>query len=185
MKPNVIAIVGKSGSGKDSLAQQIVTNDDRFSLVVTATTRPKRDYEINGIDYIFMTKEKFDKTEKIEETSFNGWHYGTPLSSLSNEKYNIIVVNPKGFISLYRNPKINLIKGFELQVNDKIRLLRQLNREENPNIDEIVRRYSTDRYDFQEFDYAKSFLSLKVDILKNETLDDLQTNCNIIKGLIN
>lgn len=71
-----------------------------------------------------MTKEKFDKTEKIEETSFNGWHYGTPLSSLSNEKYNIIVVNPKGFISLYRNPKINLIKGFELQVNDKIRLLR-------------------------------------------------------------
>lgn len=123
MSLNVIAILGKSGSGKDTLAKELAT-DERFNLVVTATTRPKRDYEVDGVDYIFMTPEEFRKAEKIEEASFNGWHYGTPISALSKDKINVIVINPDGFVSLVCNDKINIIGAFELQVNDKERLLR-------------------------------------------------------------
>lgn len=92
--------------------------------MVTATTRPKRDYEVSGIDYIFMTEEEFRKVEKIEEVSFNGWHYGTPISALSKDKINVIVINPDGFITLASNNKIDMIGAFEIQVNDKERLLR-------------------------------------------------------------
>lgn len=184
MSLKVIAILGKAGSGKDTLAQQIVT-DDRFSLVVTATTRPKRDYEVDGIDYIFMTEEEFKRAEKIEEASFNGWHYGTPISALSKDKINVIVINPDGFISLVSNNKIDIVGSFELQVNDKERLLRQLNREDNPNVDEIVRRYITDKEDFQKFEHAKSFYNLEVEILKNENELDLSLNCAYIWAKMN
>lgn len=92
---------------------------DNFNLVVTATTRPKRDYEIDGVDYIFMTDEEFKQAEKIEEAEFNGWHYGTPLSALSENSCNVIVLNPEGYMSLLDNSKINIIGTFELQVNDK------------------------------------------------------------------
>ena len=184
MSLKVIAILGKAGSGKDTLAQQIVT-DDRFSLVITATTRPKRDYEVDGIDYIFMTSEEFMRAEKIEEASFNGWHYGTPISALSKDKINVIVINPDGFISLACNDKIDIVGAFELQVNDKERLLRQLNREDNPNVDEIARRYITDKEDFQKFEHAKRFCNLKVETLKNETKLDLSLNCAHIWAKIN
>ena len=184
MLPKVIAILGKAGSGKDTLAQRIVT-DDRFSLVVTATTRPKRDYEVSGIEYIFMTEEEFKKVEKIEEVSFNGWHYGTPISALSKDKINVIVINPDGFIALASNNKIDMVGAFEIQVNDKERLLRQLNREENPNVDEIARRYIADKKDFQEFEHAKRFYNLEVEILKNETELDLNSNCAHIWAKIN
>lgn len=184
MSFKVIAILGKAGSGKDTLAQQIVT-DDRFSLVVTATTRPKRDYEINGIDYIFMTPEEFEKAEKIEETNFNGWSYGTLISALSKDKINVIVINPDGFISLASNNKIDIVGAFELKVNDKERLLRQLKREDNPNVDEIIRRYITDKKDFQEFEHTKNFYNLEVEILKNKTELDLNSNCTHIWAKIN
>lgn len=184
MLPKVIVILGKAGSGKDTLAQRIVA-DNRFSLVVTATTRPKRDYEVNGIDYIFMTEEEFKKVEKIEEVSFNGWHYGTPISALSKDKINVIVINPDGFITLASNNKIDIVGAFEIQVNDKERLLRQLNREENPNVDEIARRYIADKKDFQEFEHAKRFYNLEVEILKNETELDLNSNCAHIWTKIN
>lgn len=181
MQRDVIVILGKAGTGKDSLAKTLVhMYPDNFNLVVTATTRPKRDYEIDGVDYIFMTDEEFKQAEKIEEAEFNGWHYGTPLSALSENSCNVIVLNPEGYMSLLDNPKINIIGTFELQVNDKQRLLRQLNREENPNVDEIIRRYKTDNNDFQEFSYAKNYLQLNVEILQNEILDDLKTNCKYI-----
>lgn len=184
MLPKVIVILGKAGSGKDTLAQRIVT-DNRFSLVVTATTRPKRDYEVNGIDYIFMTEEEFRKAEKIEEVSFNGWHYGTPISALSKDKINVIVINPDGFITLAFNNKIEIVGAFEIQANDKERLLRQLNREENPNVDEIARRYIADKKDFQEFEHINRFYNLEVEILKNETELDLDSNCAHIWAKIN
>lgn len=39
-----------------------------------------------------------------------------------------------------------------VQTNDKVRLIRQLNREEEPDVDEILRRYRTDQWDFIDFD---------------------------------
>ena len=44
----IYAIIGKSASGKDTLAQELIKKNNMFHGVVSSTTRPKRDYEINN-----------------------------------------------------------------------------------------------------------------------------------------
>jgi hypothetical protein len=53
--------------------------------------------------------------------------------------------------------------------------LRQLNREEDPDCQEIVRRYNSDRFDFSSFDY--NYPNIKI---KNETEEDLVAALGII-----
>ena len=50
--------------------------------------------------------------------------------------------------------------------SDKTRLLRQLNREDHPNVDEIVRRYKTDKDDFYdlEFEYTELQNEINLDL---------------------
>lgn len=63
--PLLIVISGPSGVGKDTIARQVIdTNPDGFYFVVTATTRPPRQGEVNGEDYFFYTTDQF--AEMIE-----------------------------------------------------------------------------------------------------------------------
>lgn len=180
---DVICLLGPAGSGKDTLAQALYkTNPDKFSLTVSATTRPPREGEVDGINYHFLTREQFNQTSMIEFSEFNNWFYGTPEFSLSKDKCNIVVINPQGIRDYLDRQDILNIKGiFVLSVSPKTRLLRQLNREENPNVDEIIRRYNTDNHDFTTLDY----LSIMPVILNNETEDNLQFNVAYILDKIN
>ena len=51
----VIAFVGISGAGKDYCMKQ-VAKDNNWHIIVSSTTRPKRDYEAEGVDYHFLTE---------------------------------------------------------------------------------------------------------------------------------
>ena len=95
---------------------------------------------------------------------FNGWHYGTSLDSLQQDVPNIGVFNPTGINSLIKNKNVE-VTVFRIIASDKVRLLRQLNREENPDVKEIVRRFATDINDFQ-------FLYFPYIEIKNETEED-------------
>ena len=147
----LIALIGKSGAGKDTVLKELLKQKPDFNEVISCTTRPPREGEVDGINYYFITKEQFfDKmknNEMLEYCSFNNWYYGTPISSLKKDKVNIGVFNPAGIRELHYNKEINL-EIFYITARDKIRLLRQLNREENPNVNEIIRRYDTDTQDF-------------------------------------
>ena len=85
----------------------------------------------------------------IEATVFNTWCYGTSINNLSEEYINIGVFNPEGVELLRENPNIELAVIY-IEANDKTRLLRQLNREKNPDCHEIVRRFSADENDFSD-----------------------------------
>ena len=74
------------------------------------------------------------------------------------------------------SPEVDLIPVY-VRAKPKTRLLRQLNREENPNVDEIIRRYGADKEDFEEF-YFQHF------IVDNETEEDLDTAVNLILQLV-
>ena len=56
---NLVVISGPSGCGKDTVVKHILKTDDRFVLSVSATTRPKRPTETDGVDYIFLSTEDF------------------------------------------------------------------------------------------------------------------------------
>lgn len=153
-KYSVIALYGASGSGKDTILKWIVSNYPKINLIVSCTTRPKREGEVDGVDYHFINEEKFSEQvingEMLEATEFRGWFYGTQASALSEDTVNIGVFNTAGLMALEENPDISLLKIF-VHASDKTRVLRCLNREKEPDVDEIVRRYQTDKRDLKEY----------------------------------
>ena len=112
----------------------------------------------------------------LETAEFNGWYYGTMKQALSEEKVNIGVFNPTGIRSLLKREDIEL-KVFYVRAPAKKRLIRQLNREDNPNVDEVIRRYTTDKEDFSKIDFEYYELT-------NETQEDLDNNVQEILSLI-
>lgn len=154
-KIKVIALVGKSGAGKDYCMRRMAELNN-YHIIVSSTTRPKRDYEIEGVDYHFLTEKEFAAARFLETTSFNGWHYGARYEDLNPDRINIGVFDPTGLKSLAAQDDIYL-KIIYVKASDKTRLLRQLNREANPDVKEIVRRFSTDEEDFKN---DKSFMTL-------------------------
>ena len=171
----VICIMGKSGSGKDTIMKKILDLfPNTFAPVISFTSRPKREKEIDGVDYHFISETNFiskiTNKDMIEWTFFNGWYYGTAKESFSKDKINICVCNPEGTRHLKK-------MGFDtmpiyIDAKDKTRLLRQLNREDNPDVKEIVRRYLTDEKDFQNLEYEFKF--------ENEDNTDLTELVNYI-----
>ena len=155
----IIALIGEAGSGKDYIMKKVLAAaPERFNEIISCTTRPPREGEVDGVNYFFIDPEEFAykvlNYEMIEATSFNDWFYGTSYEALRTGVPNIGVFNPDGIRALQGRPDIELIV-YKVQCSDKTRLLRQLNRENNPNVDEIVRRYKTDKEDFcdLEFEY--------------------------------
>ena len=170
----VIALMGKSGAGKDRILREVIkSNPSKFNEIISCTTRPKRDYEEEGKNYFFLTPHQFfskiANDQMLEFTEFNGWYYGTPLDSLAEDKINIGVFNPAGIRSLLSNPNIQASGVFEIEASPKLRLMRQLTRESAPNVDEIVRRYMADNKDFDNLDFETIEL-------KNNNMDDLWYN---------
>lgn len=166
----IVALMGKAGSGKDTI-MRIITHayPEQFNEIISCTTRPPREGEVDGVNYYFLTVPQF--TEKIlngdmlEATEFNGWHYGTAKSALSKDKINIGVFNPSGIYCLMEDSDIDL-QVFYIAANDKERLIRQLKREEFPNIEEIFRRYKADNEDFadlSDIDYITVVNNVKGD----------------------
>lgn len=112
MATTLIVIVGKSASGKDTLAKELERRLSESNVnshrVVSMTTRPPRIGEVDGVDYHFSTKDQFGAQVNhghiLEWTEFNhGWLYGTPSWEIHPDEVNIAVLNPEGFYSVCRN----------------------------------------------------------------------------------
>ncbi len=66
-QPLLIVISGPSGAGKDSVVQRMKERGLPFHFVVTATTRPRRENEVHGKDYFFVSKEEFARMIENDE----------------------------------------------------------------------------------------------------------------------
>jgi guanylate kinase len=155
-KYKIIAVMGQAGAGKDSFVNTLL-EDTRFKdiakPIISCTTRPIREHEQDGVNYHYLTNEEFAEQvvngEMLEATVFNNWCYGTSTKNLDEDALNIGVFNPEGVEILQGSNNIDLTVVYIL-ANDKVRLLRQLNREENPDCNEIVRRFGADKKDFRQ-----------------------------------
>lgn len=187
MNKIIVAICGKSGSGKDTIAKHLTKMNPTWHNIVSCTTRPIRDNEIDGVDYHFLTNEEFAEKvlngDMLEATFFNNWHYGTLQSDLYNG-INIGVFDPAGFSALTENPPPDVVViGFYIICPDKIRLMRSLMREDNPDVDEIVRRYTTDKEDFIDFEANHNIKA--GNILSNVNRNELAQNLVYITNNVN
>jgi guanylate kinase len=59
--PLLIVVSGPSGVGKDAVLQELKKRDLSLHFVVTATDRAPRPGEVDGVDYVFVTKERFEQ----------------------------------------------------------------------------------------------------------------------------
>lgn len=172
----IIALIGKAGSGKDTMMHRVLERNPNLHEIVSCTTRPRREGEVEGVNYFYLTPEQFgDKVlhdEMLEATCFNDWFYGTSYESLRSDVTNIGVFNPAGIESLLGRRDV-AVHVFYVTASPKNRLLRQLNREKDPDVDEIIRRYKADEIDFAD-------LNFEYEVLYNEIYEDLNAGVEAI-----
>jgi guanylate kinase len=84
--PLLVVLSGPSGVGKDAALAQLKKLDRPWHFVVTATTRPPRPGERDGVDYIFLDTETFrrlkERDELLECSEVYGRWYGVPRSQV-------------------------------------------------------------------------------------------------------
>lgn len=90
MRKGILFVIsGPSGAGKGTILKEVLAKLDNLTFSVSATTRAKRDGEIDGVNYFFMSQEEFserlDRGEFLEHVEKYGNRYGT-LKSFVEEK---------------------------------------------------------------------------------------------------
>lgn len=158
---NIVAIFGRSGSGKDTLLNDIFAYlrknnmDKNFNRIVRYTTRPKRQGEKEGNPYFFVDNNTMIKEimngNIVEAAAFGpqGWVYGTNILTLEEDKINIGVYDIEAIQNLIEDPDIDVFPIF-VDTNCKNCLIRAIMREKDPDLDEIIRRYQTEKEMYDE-----------------------------------
>lgn len=87
-KGAIIAISAPSGTGKTTILRRILSYFPQVVFSVSATTRKKRKNEVEGVDYFFISEEKFKKKiqngEFVEWELFYDYYYGTFRNFIEN-----------------------------------------------------------------------------------------------------
>jgi guanylate kinase len=142
-----IVLVGRAASGKDHMRKTL--EDKGYRYAVSYTTRPKRDGEVHGIDYYFLTNEEFEsmieQNEFYEHVSFNGWHYGTTNQQFYND--DVFIMTPHGISHIDPNDRKNtFIMYLDMKLGVRQRRLAQ-----RSDADSVERRLAADDRDFADF----------------------------------
>lgn len=168
----VLALIGETSAGKDTLLNSVLSIDPQSYRIVSCTTRPPREKEVDGFDYYFLTnpeiKNEIMQNKFLELTSFNGWFYGTRISDLSKTRINIGVFNPEGIRKMLQRPDIDL-RVIEVKADRELRRQRYLARDTKCDVAELERRLDADAKDFE-------FLGFDRVVLYNNADHDLTTN---------
>lgn len=87
-KGMLVVLSAPSGCGKDTVYTELCKIRNDIVKSVSATTRTKRDGEVEGVNYYYLSKDEFEYLIKnnglIEYTSYNNCYYGTPISNVTN-----------------------------------------------------------------------------------------------------
>ena len=105
---NFITISAPSGSGKTTLCKALQQVEPEIEWSISYTTREKRSIEENGVDYFFISKERFENLiiqgHFVEWQNVHGFYYGTSVSNLENaiknDKIMLIEMDVKGSMSI-------------------------------------------------------------------------------------
>ncbi|MGL4999692.1 MAG: hypothetical protein ACRC5T_12045 [Cetobacterium sp.] len=161
-----LVLLGEIASGKDYLLKRI-TDEYDLSKVVTTTTRPMRDGEVDGETYHFVSEERFkigledgDYIEhQVYKTVHGEWFYGTTLDSV-NKDNTVIILDKDGYFE-YKKHMPYCISIFISCIDETERFYRGMKRLGNignKDLDEIYRRIKTDEEKFKDIDRFVDFV---------------------------
>ena len=90
MSKNLIVLSAPSGTGKTTICKELLKRNKNWKFSVSATTRPPRDGEVDGKDYIFMSNQKFDHYAKFGDFLEWEWVHGNKYGTLVEELEDVI-----------------------------------------------------------------------------------------------
>ena len=131
---NLIAISAPSGTGKSTLCEEVRRKKPEIKFSVSCTTRPKRKYEKDGINYYFLNEDEFKSkiknNELLEYEEVHGYYYGTLINTLKNaissKELMLFDVDVNGAMSIKKKYPRNTLTVFILppSIEDlKVRLI--------------------------------------------------------------
>lgn len=161
-EPLLIVISGVSGAGKDSVIKAMQKRGLPIHFVVTATSRAKRSNEVEGVDYLFVTRQRFEEMiandELIEHAVVYGEYKGVPrqqvMEALASGKDVFLRVDVQGALTLRKQfPQAVLIF---LSAEDLQEVAARLENRSTEEAEELRRRLDTAQWELEhlcDFDY--------------------------------
>lgn len=178
----IVIITAPSGSGKTTIVKELLAHLARLQFSVSATTRPARKNETDGIDYHFMSVEDFER--KIEEDAFAEYEmvyenkfYGTLKAKLqeiwSAARFPLVDIDVQGALKLKKQYQKNALSIFIQAPSLEV-------------LEERLKKRGTESAEMlaERLEKAASELSLKEKFDAVVINDDLQTAINDCKNLI-
>jgi guanylate kinase len=161
-RPVLVVLSGPSGVGKDSIIHGLKLTNYPFYFVITATTRPKRPTEVDGVDYHFVTVGEFaemiENEELLEYAVVYGDYKGIPKKhvreALASGQDVIMRIDVQGAATI-RALVPNAVTVF-LTAESEDELVRRLRLRKTEAADQLKMRIVTARRElrrFTEFDY--------------------------------
>ena len=187
MKKGLLVILAApSGTGKSTICRILIKNNIGWNFSISATTRIRRDEEIDGEDYTFISNTEFEHFVKfgdfLEWEIVHGNKYGTLWSSveeaLDNKKVMIFDIDVKGAMSIQEEYPDNTLLLFIEPPGDNIneqkealneRLVNRGNEQELA-IKHRLKRFETEMEFKEKFDYVFVNENLDKTIQKVEKL---------------
>ena len=179
-KGNIFVISAPSGTGKTTIVRRILSDNPELVFSVSATTRKKRNHEVDGVDYFFISEEEFKKkiqnSEFVEWELFYDYYYGTFRNFIDNciniGKSVILEVDVHGAVEIKRiYPDAILIYIAPPSLDE---LLIRLKKRQTENEEELKKRIERAKMELSHKDKFDYF------IINN----DLDTAIHEIKVLI-
>ena len=177
-----IIISGPSGVGKTSIVHKFIEkNKETVNVSISATTRKRRNNEIDTKDYYFITKDKFNeillKNEFLEYDNKYDNYYGTPkrnyFDAIDSGKDIIFILSIEGMINAKKYQNTDFITVFIVPPSYE-ELKRRLMNRKTETITQIAKRLSQANQEMQKANNKYDY------IIYNYDLDDTVSLLNAI-----
>ena len=143
-----IILVGKAASGKDNLRKRFESRG--FKYAVSYTTRPPREGEVDGKDYIFISDDEakvlIESGFFYEYVIFNGWVYGTSVTQFHTD--DLFIMTPAGISHIKPEDRVS---SFIIYIDIYMFIRKKRLADRMMPGDTLTRRIEADELDFMEF----------------------------------
>lgn len=181
----IIVISSPSGGGKTSIVKNILKEFPEIIFSVSATTRPKRNNEVDGVDYFFISEkeflEKIEKDEFIEWERFYDYYYGTPKElinkTLQSNKSILLELDVKGALSVKKLYPESITIFIDVPSFDE--LVKRLQSRKTESETDLKKRIERAK---MELSYKDKFDYIFINKDLNEVTDEVK---NLLKNILN
>jgi guanylate kinase len=159
----MLIVASPSGAGKSTLCRLLLQEDRAIAMSVSATTRPRRPSEVDGVHYHFVQRTRFESmragSELLESAEVHGNLYGTPRApveqALAEGRDVLFDIDYQGTLQLYETMRQHVVSVFILPPSAAA-LKSRLERRAEDSADVIRRRLETAKTElthWREFDH--------------------------------